>query len=96
MLSTGIVRSIDSLGRIVLPKELRNTYDITPDTPLEIFTPIGRNRAFVRRFWLRHKCGLYCILHGVNYICQKTICKHQIRQFFVNFFGISFKAGQTN
>ena len=38
MISTGIVRSIDSLGRVVLPKELRTTYDITPDTPLEIFT----------------------------------------------------------
>ena len=38
MISTGIVRSIDSLGRVVLPKELRNTYGITPDTPLEIFT----------------------------------------------------------
>ena len=42
MISTGIVRSIDSLGRVVLPKELRNTYGITPDTPLEIFTEIGR------------------------------------------------------
>ena len=38
MISTGIVRSIDSLGRVVLPKELRTTYDITPDTPIEIFT----------------------------------------------------------
>ena len=40
MISTGIVRSIDSLGRVVLPKELRTTYDITPDTPLEIL-PMG-------------------------------------------------------
>ena len=31
MISTGIVRSIDSLGRVVLPKELRTTYDITRD-----------------------------------------------------------------
>lgn len=38
MISTGIIRSIDSLGRIVLPKELRGTYGITPDTPLEILT----------------------------------------------------------
>ena len=34
MISTGIVRSIDSLGRVVLPKELRTTYDITPDAVL--------------------------------------------------------------
>ena len=29
MISTGIVRSIDNLGRVVLPKELRNTYSIS-------------------------------------------------------------------
>lgn len=41
MISTGIIRSIDSLGRIVLPKELRSTFGITPDTPLEILTDNG-------------------------------------------------------
>ena len=56
MISTGIVRSIDSLGRVVLPKELRTTYDITPDTPLEIFTD-GDSiimRAGQLRFLRRH------------------------------------------
>ncbi len=85
------------------PKMRRNPQS-TPECSLRVRCAVlGRvgillagTAAFVRRFWLRHKCGLYCILHGVNYICQKTICKHQIRQFFVNFFGISFKAGQTN
>ena len=38
MISTGIIRSIDSLGRVVLPKELRRTFEITTDTPLEIMT----------------------------------------------------------
>lgn len=38
MISTGIVRHIDALGRVVLPKELRRSFDITADTPLEIFT----------------------------------------------------------
>lgn len=38
MISTGIIRSIDSLGRVVLPKELRRTFEITTDTPLEILT----------------------------------------------------------
>jgi transcriptional pleiotropic regulator of transition state genes len=36
--ATGIVRYIDNLGRIVIPKELRNTYGITEGTPMEIFT----------------------------------------------------------
>ena len=37
MKSTGIVRRIDELGRIVLPAELRKTLDITVKDPLEIY-----------------------------------------------------------
>ena len=39
MKSTGIVRKIDELGRIVIPKELRRTFDIKDsEDALEIFT----------------------------------------------------------
>lgn len=38
MKATGIIRNVDQLGRIVLPKELRRTYCINTDTPLEIYT----------------------------------------------------------
>ena len=37
MKSTGIVRGIDALGRIVLPKELRTSMHLDTDTKLEIF-----------------------------------------------------------
>ena len=37
MKSTGIVRGIDALGRIVLPKELRTNLRLDTDTKLEIF-----------------------------------------------------------
>ena len=37
MKATGIVRRIDDLGRIVIPKELRRTYGIKEGDPLEIF-----------------------------------------------------------
>lgn len=37
MKSTGIVRKVDELGRIVLPKELRATFDIKHRDPLEIY-----------------------------------------------------------
>ena len=36
--ATGIVRRIDELGRIVLPKELRRTYDIGPGDHMEVYT----------------------------------------------------------
>ena len=38
MKSTGIVRKVDQLGRIVLPIELRKTFDIAIGNSLEIFT----------------------------------------------------------
>lgn len=37
MKATGIVRKIDELGRVVLPKELRRTMEILEGTPMEIF-----------------------------------------------------------
>lgn len=37
MKSTGIVRGIDALGRIVLPKELRTSMKLESNTKLEIF-----------------------------------------------------------
>ena len=37
MKSTGIVRKVDELGRVVLPIELRRTLDIHEKDPLEIF-----------------------------------------------------------
>ena len=37
MKSTGIVRKIDHLGRIVLPIELRRVLDIDKDSSLEIY-----------------------------------------------------------
>ncbi len=37
MKTTGVIRQLDSLGRIVLPIELRRTLDIGPKDLLEIF-----------------------------------------------------------
>ena len=60
MKATGIVRRIDDLGRVVIPKEIRRTLRIKEGTPLEIFTdregeiilkkysPIGELSIFAR------------------------------------------------
>ena len=37
MKSTGIVRKLDDLGRIVVPMELRRVFGITPEDEIEIF-----------------------------------------------------------
>ena len=38
MKATGIVRRIDDLGRVVVPKEIRRTLRIREGDPLEIYT----------------------------------------------------------
>ncbi len=62
MKATGIVRRIDDLGRVVIPKEIRRTLRIREGDPLEIFTdrdgeiilkkysPIGELGAFAREY----------------------------------------------
>lgn len=37
MKATGIVRRVDSLGRLVIPMELRRTLGIKEEDPMEIF-----------------------------------------------------------
>ncbi len=41
MKATGIVRRIDDLGRVVIPKEIRRTMRIREGDPLEIYTEFG-------------------------------------------------------
>lgn len=62
MKATGIVRRIDDLGRVVIPKEIRRTLRIREGDPLEIFTdregevilkkysPIGELGDFAREY----------------------------------------------
>ncbi len=45
MKATGIVRRIDDLGRIVIPKEIRRTMKIKEGSPIEIFTDIDNTIA---------------------------------------------------
>jgi len=48
MKATGIVRSIDSLGRIVLPIELRRSLDIGPHDRVEILAE--EDRLILRKY----------------------------------------------
>ena len=48
MKSTGIVRKVDELGRIVLPIELRRTLDIEEKDALEIY--VDGNSIILRKY----------------------------------------------
>lgn len=76
MKSTGIVRKVDSLGRVVIPMELRNNLDISPTDALEIFTE--GDKIILRKY------EPYCVFCGeaddvMNYN-SKNICKKCARE----------------
>jgi len=48
MKSTGVVRRIDELGRIVLPIEIRRSLDINVKDPVEIF--IDNERIILQKY----------------------------------------------
>ena len=48
MKSTGIVRKVDELGRIVLPIEIRRSLDINVKDPVEIF--IDNERIILQKY----------------------------------------------
>lgn len=48
MKSTGIVRKVDELGRVVIPSELRRTLEIGEKDPLEIF--VDGDRIILRKY----------------------------------------------
>lgn len=54
MLSTGIVRKVDPLGRIVVPKELRRTLDINTDDPMEIF--VDGDKVILQKYVANRAC----------------------------------------
>ncbi|MFK3958595.1 AbrB/MazE/SpoVT family DNA-binding domain-containing protein [Guptibacillus hwajinpoensis] len=58
MKSTGVVRKIDELGRIVIPKELRRTLDINVKDPIEIFT--SENRVVLQKY----QADMACMITG--------------------------------
>ncbi|HDR7950950.1 TPA: AbrB family transcriptional regulator [Bacillus toyonensis] len=44
MKKTGVMRRVDDLGRIVLPKEIRRTLDLLPHTSVEMYVLEGTVR----------------------------------------------------
>lgn len=50
MKPTGIVRLVDELGRITIPKEIRTRYKISEMTPLELFVDDQRQQIMLQRY----------------------------------------------
>lgn len=71
MKSTGIVRRVDELGRIVIPIELRRTLDIKEKDSLEIFT--DGNQIILKKY---NPACIFCgEAHDVVSYKGKNVCK---------------------
>ncbi len=76
MKSTGIIRKVDNLGRIVLPIELRRTMDIAERDELEIY--MENDRIILQKF------EMACIFCGssrglINYR-RKNVCQDCVKK----------------
>ena len=71
MTSTGIVRRIDSVGRFVLPIELRRTLEIADNDSLEVF--IEDNTIILKKY--QPACIFCGNARNVENYKGKNICK---------------------
>lgn len=70
MKATGIVRRVDELGRIVLPKELRRTLGIGEKDPMEIYTD-GKG-IILRKY--APGCAFCGSVNDIRYIHSTPVC----------------------
>lgn len=81
MKATGIVRRVDELGRVVIPIELRNKFDIQVKDPIEIY--VQDNTIVLKKY--EPNC-IFCgnsknlISYNDKLICKK--CAEKIGKEF--------------
>ncbi|MDD3409419.1 MAG: stage V sporulation protein T [Eubacteriales bacterium] len=93
MRATGIVRRIDELGRVVIPKEIRRTLRIREGDPLEIYTdrdgevilkkysPIGEMAAFAKDYTesiFRAMGHIACIVDRDQVVAASGVTKKEL------------------
>lgn len=70
MKSTGIVRKVDELGRVVIPIELRRTMDIEEKDGLEIY--VDNDRIILRKY---EPACVFCGNASEVTHFKKNVCK---------------------
>ena len=76
MKSIGIVRKVDELGRIVLPKELRTQFEIAERDALEIYT--DEDKIILKKY--EPSCIFCGDANGVASFKGKNICPKCARE----------------
>jgi AbrB family transcriptional regulator, transcriptional pleiotropic regulator of transition state genes len=79
--ATGIIRRVDDLGRVVIPKELRTTLNIPEGTPMEFL--VKEDTIIIQKYQVGcRECGeTETELHGNTKICGKCITTMYMNKF---------------
>lgn len=80
MKSTGLVRRLDELGRIVLPSEIRKTLSLENRDPLEIY--IDGNSIILKKY--EPACTFCGDARNVVHFKGKNICSNCVEQLSNN------------
>jgi transcriptional pleiotropic regulator of transition state genes len=72
MKSTGIVRKVDELGRVVIPIELRRTLDIEERDSLEIY--VDGDKIILRKY--EPACVFCGNAQNVEHFRGKNVCRN--------------------
>ncbi len=72
MKSTGIVRRVDELGRVVIPVELRKTMEINKKDPMEIY--VDEDNIILRKY--QPTCIFCGEAENITVFKEKNICKN--------------------
>ena len=78
MKSTGIVRKVDDLGRIVLPIELRRVLDIEDKDPLEIY--VDDDTIVLKKY--QPACVFCASGEDVLVYNGRNVCRHCVEEMF--------------
>lgn len=76
MKSTGVVRKVDELGRIVLPISIRQTMDINEKDSLEIFTE--DNKIILQKY--QPSCIFCNNADDIVFFSGKRVCETCLRK----------------
>ena len=77
MRSLGIVRNLDQLGRLVIPKETRKVFELNEGDPVEIFT--DEDKIIIRKY----NPGCHCCgsMDHLTEVLGLKICPKCLKEF---------------
>lgn len=76
MKSTGIIRRLDELGRVVIPKEIRDQFNIQEKDPMEIY--VDAEKIILQKH--ERSCCICDNIENVIEYKEKIICKKCIEE----------------